>query len=65
MELSFDRVEKLSQIIKNIIITGCGSACNCGFLGKYFLANVGVNAQVYPAKEISSFTKFFDKDKSL
>lgn len=70
VELNYDRVKKLSQLIKekkyqNIVITGCGSAYHCGFLGKYFLAQVGIDCQFYPANEISSFTQFFSKKTLL
>lgn len=57
-------IERVSQKIKDgfkVSIIGCGTAAFCGFAGRYFFADQGIEATAYGAYEMSPFTKFIDE----
>ncbi len=56
-------IEKIASMIKQgykVVLTGCGTASYCALMGKYFLAESGIESQVYGSYEALPFTKFID-----
>lgn len=56
-------IEKIASMIKQgykVVLTGCGTASYCALMGKYFLAESGVESQVYGSYEALPFIKFID-----
>lgn len=63
--INSETIKKITQLIKNkykIVLTGCGSASYCALTGKYFFAQAGFAAQVYPANELTPFVDFIDRE---
>jgi glucosamine--fructose-6-phosphate aminotransferase (isomerizing) len=58
-----ETIKKIADLIKEssrVVMTGCGTASYCALMGKYFLADSGVESQVYGSYEAMPFTKFMD-----
>lgn len=60
-ETELKKIAKLINKDYKVILTGCGTAYYCALAGKYFLADVGIEAQAYGAYEFSPFAKFYNK----
>ncbi|MFN4212486.1 MAG: glutamine--fructose-6-phosphate transaminase (isomerizing) [Microgenomates group bacterium] len=59
-----EEIKKITMMIKKgyqVVLTGCGSAFHCALGGKYFFADVGIEAQAFGAYEFLPFVKFFNK----
>src|SRR3989344_3491398 len=62
--LNLNELKQVADLIRKkykVVLTGCGTASYCALAGKYYLSNVGVESQTYPANEIMPFVRFIDK----
>lgn len=62
--LNVSAISKIAGMIRDgyrVVLTGCGTASYCAIMGKYFLADAGIESQVYGSYEAGPFTKFMDR----
>lgn len=65
--LNDDKINEIVKLVKKgfkISLIGCGTASYCALAGKYYLAESGIDSQIYGAYEFMPFSGFID-DKTL